>query len=85
MSDRGPYDSEPDPTEVFPPLRDDPTRTPPAGLPPLGADRDPDPTRVMPPTQGDAPTTAVPSTGGPYRCTSRSPIPGTANRGRWPR
>mgnify|MGYP001224113551 CR=1 FL=1 len=56
---------EPDPTEVFPPLREEPA-TPPVGLPPIGADRDPEPTRVMtPPVVGDAPTAVMPSTGGP--------------------
>ena len=64
MSDRGPYGSDPDPTEAFPPLPSDPAPTPPSDLPPIGSERDPDPTRVMPPTQGDVPTTAMPSTGG---------------------
>lgn len=70
MTDRGPYGNEEDPTEVFPPLRDQ--SPPPADLPPIGAERDPDPTRVMPPTgpvtptAGDATTTAMPSTGGPF-------------------
>jgi uncharacterized surface protein with fasciclin (FAS1) repeats len=67
MSDRGPYGSDPDPTEVFPPLRNEPPSTPPANLPPIGTERDPDPTRVMPPTEGDVPTTLMPpTTGGPY-------------------
>jgi uncharacterized surface protein with fasciclin (FAS1) repeats len=64
VSDRGPYGADPDPTEAFPPLGDDPTPTPPADLPPIGSD--PDPTRVMAPTQGDVPTTAMPAPGGPY-------------------
>jgi uncharacterized surface protein with fasciclin (FAS1) repeats len=66
VTDRDPYGADPDPTEAFPPLPDDPTPTPPADLPPIGSDRDPDPTRVMPPTQGDVPTTAMPAAGGPY-------------------
>jgi uncharacterized surface protein with fasciclin (FAS1) repeats len=66
MSDRGPDGRDPDPTEVFPPLPAD-LPTPPTGLPPIGADRDPEPTRVMePPTHSDVPTTAMPTTGGPY-------------------
>ena len=64
MSDHGPYGSEPDPTEAFPPLPADPAPTPPSNLPPIGTERDPDPTRVMAPMQGDVPTTAMPSTGG---------------------
>lgn len=66
MSDRGPYGQDPEPTEVFPPLRPESEPTPPATLPPVGAERDPDPTRVMQPGQGDIPTAAVPPTGGPY-------------------
>jgi len=65
MSDRGPFGRDPDPTEVFPPLRED-APTPAAGLPPIGSERDPEPTRVMDPLPpSDAPTTVMPGAGGP--------------------
>ncbi len=71
MSDGGPYGQDPEPTEVFPPLPPDSSPTP-EGLPPIGSERDPEPTTVMPPapppppTQSGIPTTAMPSTGGPF-------------------
>jgi hypothetical protein len=66
MSERGPYGQDPDPTEVFPPLRPESTPTPPQPLPPVGSERDPDPTQVLPPSEGDIRTTALPPTGGPF-------------------
>ena len=66
MSDRGPYGADPDPTEAFPPLRDDPTPTPPADLPPIGSDRDPDPTRVDAADPGRRPDDGDAGRGGPY-------------------
>ena len=69
MSDRGPYGEEPEPTEAFPPLPPDSSPTP-ESLPPIGSERDPEPTTVMPPvpppTESGIPTTAMPSTGGPF-------------------
>ena len=68
MSDRDPFSQDPDPTEVFPPFRSQqpPPPTEP-DLPPFGTPGEAEPTRVMPPTDpSDAPTTAMPPTGGPY-------------------
>jgi uncharacterized surface protein with fasciclin (FAS1) repeats len=68
MSDRDPFSQDPDPTEVFPPFRSQqpPPPTQP-DLPPIGGEGDAEPTRVMPPSgPADAPTAAMPPTGGPY-------------------
>ena len=71
MSDRGPFGQDPEPTEAFPPLPPDSSPTP-EGLPPIGSERDPEPTTVMPPlppgppTESGIPTTAMPTTGGPF-------------------
>ena len=69
MSDRDPFWPGRGPTEVFPPFPSPPPGSPAAesDLPPLGSANEPDPTRVMPRTDRSAtPTTAMPSTGGPY-------------------